>query len=288
MNVVCELKSGALRCDVVPAVGGAISSLWFHDTPVLRASHGQALGSPREAACFALIPYSNRVGNGHLDWQNARHLLRSTPGDFPHAIHGVGWQNPWHVTHKDSCTLEMEYRHVGDDSWPFPFVGRQRLQLTERSLLLELTYLNTHPTSVPVGLGWHPYFVKRAHSRISFQAQGRWDNSPDKLPTVRAPCDGIHASTAGMAVDNCFDGWTGTASIEDEFIQTTVRACTSYLVAYTRVDTDFFALEPVTHANNAIQLSSMLQRDVETLGLRVLPPGQTQTFQATLEINRKS
>lgn len=283
MHAQVELSTGALRCTVVPAVGGAIAGLWFHHTPVLRPCDGPRLRSPRDAGCFALVPFSNRVGHGRLDWQGQQHRLFTTPCDAPHAIHGVGWQRPWQVSHQTPASLDMAYQHTADAQWPFPFDAKQQLELFDQHIHLTLSYRNSHTTAVPVGLGWHPYFHKGSHSRVHFSASGCWNTSWDKLPTHRTPSDGLQGATADMAVDNCFDGWTGVAHIENERIRTTVRADTPFLVAYTRADLDFFTLEPVTHVSNAMQLAAALPCRLESLGLHALPPGHTQTFRVVLE-----
>lgn len=284
MHAQVELSAGPLRCTVIPSVGGAIAGLWFHDTAVLRPCDGPRLRSPRDAGCFALVPFSNRIGHGRLNWQGQQHRLHSTLGDAPHAIHGIGWQRPWRLTQCGPSHLDMAYQHSADALWPFPFVARQQLELFDDHLQLRLSYRNTHTIAVPVGLGWHPYFHKNPNSRVHFLASGCWNTSWDKLPTHRTPSDGLQGTTADMAVDNCFDGWTGVAHIEDDRIRTTVRADTPFLVVYTRADLDFIAIEPVSHVSNAVQLAAALPCSAESLGLHALPPGHTQTFRIALEI----
>ena len=57
-----ELRSGALRLALRPDLGGSIAGLWHHHVPVLRSTEPHALNQPRQAACFPLVPYSNRLG----------------------------------------------------------------------------------------------------------------------------------------------------------------------------------------------------------------------------------
>lgn len=68
MNHVLRLSSGALRCEIVPAMGGAIAGLWMHDIPVLRSTPGATLARVRDAGSYPLVPFSNRVGHAHLEW----------------------------------------------------------------------------------------------------------------------------------------------------------------------------------------------------------------------------
>ena len=64
------------------------------------------------------------------------------------------------------------------------------------------------------GVGWHPYFVKRARSHISFKADARWEIGADKLPTPRVAAHGLDSDCAMLDVDHCFEGWSGAASAD--------------------------------------------------------------------------
>ena len=59
----------------------------------------------------------------------------------------------------------------------------------------------------------------------------------------------------------------------------TLRSSLSRLVVYTPQDKDYFCVEPVSHATNAIN-----QPAPSALGLVTLQPGQSQTAWLTLDI----
>jgi aldose 1-epimerase len=79
--------------------------------------------------------------------------------------------------------------------------------LNDDTLEATLSITNQSPGAAPVWLGWHPYFTKRADSRVQFVAAGMWEMGGDKLPTQRTDSSGLNASCIELLVDNCFDGW---------------------------------------------------------------------------------
>jgi aldose 1-epimerase len=220
------------------------------------------------------VPFSNRIAQATLQWQGTRHPLVRNNGEEPHAIHGVGWQRPWEVLESEGEFALLAYEHRPDSAWPFAFDCSQTFRVREDTLELTLSLTNQSGRTAPAGLGWHPFFVKRARSRISFQATGRWEMGPDKLPTQRRPSQGLDAACAFLDVDHCFDGWTGTVHLRDELLHTRVTSGLSRLVVFTNDARDFVAVEPVSHVNNAMSLVAA-GADPAELGLAILQPGDS-------------
>lgn len=280
-----RLQTGALACELEPRLGGCIAGLWLGDVPVLRSTPAGHLTSARQAGCYPLVPYSNRIAQATLVWQGTQHPLVRNDGAEPHAIHGIGWQRPWEVLESDEHSALLSYEHRPDSAWPFAFDCSQTVQVRDRTLALTLSLTNQSPHSAPAGLGWHPYFVKRARSRIAFEASGRWDMGPDKLPTQRRPAHGLDADCAFLDVDHCFDGWSGAVQLRDELLRTCITSSLTRLVVFTNDTRDFVAIEPVSHVNNALNLIQA-GADAAQLGLVTLQPGESFTAQMTIEVER--
>lgn len=277
-----ELRSGALRCEIVPEFGGCIAGLWCGDLHVLRSTPAAQLTSARLSACYALVPFSNRIAQATLVWQGTQHPLVRNNGDEPHAIHGVGWQRAWSVLDHDETSAMLSYEHRPDAAWPFAFDCSHTLRLRPDALELTLALTNQSNQAAPAGLGWHPFFVKRPDSHVAFGASGRWEMGPDKLPTVRQPATGLDADCATLEVDHCYDGWDGVARLHDGQLRMAVRSELSRLVVFTDRTRDFVAIEPVSHVNNAVRLHAQGVA-AEELGLRILQPGETMVAQARIE-----
>ena len=283
MNVL-RLSSGPLACELRPDLGGCIAGLWFQGEPVLRSTPAADLHSARLSGSYPLVPFSNRIGEATLWWQGTGHPLVRNAGAEPHAIHGVGWQREWQVLEADETFALLAYEHQADASWPFTFDSSQTFRVDPEGLSLTLSVTNQSDRPAPLGLGWHPYFTKRAGSRLRFAASGRWEMGADKLPTGHRADTGIDAPCAELDVDHCYDGWDGTAVLTDERLSVTVSANLSHLVVFTNGTRDFVAVEPVSHANNALNLMSQGQ-GADRLGVRILAPGQSLTAQMRIAIS---
>lgn len=273
-----ELAHQGLRCSIAPALGGAVAGLWLDGVPVLRSTEARDLTSVRVSASYPLLPFSNRIGQGRMHWAGQDYTLARNFEPEPHAIHGVAWQRPWSVLKADTSAARLQYVHAPDASWPFAFEAQQSFRLDEQGLHQQISLRNMAPQAVPGGLGWHPYLAKRAGSRLDFSATGRWEMSPDKLPTHCSPSRGLQIACAELVVDHCFEGWNGEAMLQDELLRTRLRASLGRLVVFTHPSRDFVAVEPVSHVNNAIQ-----QLDPLALGLRVLQPGETLSAQMSIQ-----
>lgn len=272
------LRSGAMRCDIVPALGAAVAGLWMQDVPVLRSTPGAVLASVRDAGSYPLVPFSNRIGHAHLAWKGVSHALAPNFLPEPHAIHGVGWQRPWNVVEAQAHFALLSFAHRPDAGWPFAFDCSQAFRLSGDTLEVTLSVTNQSWQVAPFGLGWHPYFVKRPHSHLAFQATGRWEMGEDKLPTHHAPSVGLERDCATLDVDHCFDGWNGEATLSDPVLRARLSSSLRRLVVFTEPWRDFVALEPVSHVNNAIEMATHeAGRSLQELGVELLEPGHSMT-----------
>jgi aldose 1-epimerase len=279
-----RLQAGPLVCEIEPSLGGSISGLWHGDTPVLRSTRSQ-LQTARQSGCYPLVPYSNRIGHARLQWQGTLYPLVRNNGDEAHAIHGVGWQRPWELLDSDERFALLSYEHRADGSWPFAFDSSQSFRLAPDALELTLSVTNQSGRVAPAGLGWHPFFMKRADAHLSFVATGRWEMGVDKLPTRRLPSSGIEADCAVLDVDHCFDGWSGTAVLKDAAFRIRVSSNVARLVVFTAPARDVIAIEPVSHVNNALALVAQ-GMGADELGLASLDAGESLTASMTIGVER--
>lgn len=289
------LTSAGLQLVIRPDVGGAIQSLVTYDRSdagalptatiaVLRAAPA-VINSARELASYPLVPFSNRIAQAQFDWDGVRYILEKHASKEPHAIHGVGWQRPWRIEALGERAATLSYEHAGDAAWPFAFTAQQVFELEDSRLNLSLSITNRHASAlhdcVPVGLGWHPYFVKRSGARVRFEAGGYWAMGEDQLPTHREASRGLEAPLDPLRIDNCFDGWTGRAQLLDSQLCVTVTSALPCLVVYTKPELDSVALEPVSHVNNALRAPRDLQAQQ---GVRWLKEGETMNARMSIDV----
>lgn len=249
-----ELRAGPLRLALRADLGASIAGLWHDGVAVMRSTAPEALPDVRAAACFPLVPYSNRLGYRRFAWQGAAYETQPNFPVGPHSLHGVAWQRAWHVVEHSACQARLRYVHRPDGHWPFAFEVEQGFELAPDRLTLTLRFTNTDHHTQPVGLGWHPYFPKREGSRVDVEVTHRWAADPDTLlPTERLPQPaGLHDDVAALDLDHCFEGWTGPARLGDRQVRVALTSSLRYLVVFTPPTKDFFCVEPVSHLNDAI------------------------------------
>ena len=281
MSHFVSLKNGALRCEVNPALGGCITGLWCGNNAILQSSEPIGQMTVKDAASFVMLPFSNRIGNGKVHWLERDYLLTQNFAPEPHAIHGIGWQRAWSVLSQNSSAIVLGLEHFANADWPFGFYAEQSISLHESKLKMRLQITNTTPQPVPVGMGWHPYFVKRKGAKLSFSSAGRWEMGADKLPLHRKESEGIQQRLEALDVDHCFDGWDGSLLLEDAVHQCIVESDMSRLVVYTKPDMNRVAIEPVSHVNNALQMADKAQAMLD-LGVKTLMP--EQSFACNMQI----
>ena len=274
-----ELHAGALRLALRPDLGGCIAGLWHRDLAVLRSTEPDALTAARPSACYPLVPYSNRLGYRKFRWKGHEHTTQPNFDDSPHSVHGMGWQRPWEIVSSSALEVVLRLVHTGDADWPFPFEATQYFTLTPQALSVEMVFTNTAAIAQPVGLGWHPYFTKRARSRLHIELSERWDSDATQLPVRRVAQPGIDSDVSHLGFDNCFDGWKGPARIRDEKLSLQLSSSLSRLVVFTPQDRDYFCVEPVSHVSNAIHMA-----DPTAHGLRTVAPGESLDASMRLEV----
>ena len=284
MTSSISLLSGALRCELNPALGGCVAGLWFGEQQVLRSTPAAELQSVRVAGSYPLVPYSNRIGYRKLRWAGRDYELPQNFAPELHTIHGVGWERAWVVEESSATRTVLNYHHMADASWPFAFDSRQTFTLNGDALEMQMSISNRAAVAAPAGLGWHPYFAKSASTQIRFPATGRWEMGEDKLPTQRLAHAGLDTDCTNLDVDHCFDGWSGSLQLTEAGLRISVTSDLNCLVVFTTPGRDSIAIEPVSHVNNAIALAQQTGQSAESLGLRVLQPGETFTASMRIQV----
>jgi aldose 1-epimerase len=274
-----ELRSGDLRLALRPDLGGSVAGLWLNEWAVLRSTPAAELTSSRVSGCYPLAPYSNRLGYRRFRWLGQDHTTQANFDDNPHSVHGMAWQRAWDVLSSSASEAELQLQHPGDADWPFAFALRQRFVLSASALEVHLSFTNRAAQPQPVGLGWHPYFPKRPHSRLHVELTDRWESDASGLPTRRVPQAGIDGDIQHLSFDHCFEGWRGPARIRDEKMSLRLTSSAPYLVVFTPADKPYYCVEPVSHVSNAIHMS-----DPAAHGLRSVAPGATMDSWMKLEV----
>jgi aldose 1-epimerase len=259
---IIELTVGGSQLQVVPHLGGSLLGWTVDGQPMLRTADAAAIAAsdPLGCASFPLVPYSNRIGFARFTWQGQVVQLQPNFAPEPHSIHGTGWEDGWQVSGQSADTLALQREHRPDGRWPWPFLARQQLSLSESGLALALSVTNLADVPAPLAFGHHPYF-DAGSAQLRFSAGSLWLPGPDGLParSLPPPPDfdfSTRRAVAGHDIDHLYASWDGSADIlwPDRPLALQIRSDMPCLVIYIPQGGDAFCVEPVPHITNALNL----------------------------------
>ena len=268
--------------------GGCITAYRWHSGDDLidwmRPAPVEDSFAPTDAACFPLVPYSNRICEGRFEFEGSTYQLALNFPPEGHSIHGHGWQREWQIAEQDAtaATLAFDFEPAagGEDPWPAAYSAEQRFLLDEDNLTVEIAVTNRGSRNMPVSLGLHPYFPCSAGCHLTAKVDQMWQSDATMLPTdlvapeaERDPGQGIRP--ADVSLDSVFTGFAGTAEMvwpeRDARLTMQSDPGLGYLVVFTPDGEDFFCVEPVSAMTDAVNQANRGRRDT---GLRVLAPGE--------------
>lgn len=252
---------------------------------------GQSESAPLPAASFHMLPYSNRIRDGLFEFQGRKVQL---DGAKAHAIHGALRKLPWSITEQTESSLicQTQTNDHTEINWPWPIAARIEQSIEDDLLRSTIRLTNQGDTDMPAGFGWHPYFVREVNgseATLTLPVDGIF---PDKVgdclpdgPAIELPDSHDFRKPrlldAAQRIDCCLSGLSDQCEIDwqDGGIKISMKASENcrYLVLF-NPDMPHFAIEPVTNANDAFNLTT---EGIES-GTQILTPGQT--LEATMSL----
>lgn len=155
------LASGAMQVVIDPLHGARAVSLRADGEEFLVSEpHGN---DELSWGMYPMVPYAGRVRGAVLDFGGHRYALRPNAG--AHSIHGTVFDAPWTVLVHTQTTAILECA-LGPQ-WPFSGTARQYVGVDEGAVSFALEVLADEP--MPAQVGWHPWFVPRAHVSVEFE-----------------------------------------------------------------------------------------------------------------------
>lgn len=285
--MVIRLEAGDWSAEVLPGLGGALGRLDWRGRVVLRPTP-RGTEKVLETACFPLVPYANRIDHGVFQWQGRRVALAPTPGFEPHVLHGQAWREAWTVVEQDARSVRLRLAQPAGD-WPWAWSAEQVIALDEAGLTVLLSLTNEDATSMPAGVGLHPYLAAEPGDRLRMDAPSVWLSDESQIPTRLAEASAVmdwrdgHEIASAPFVDHAYQPWDGSAEVigVDRTIRLTATGATR-LHVYAPGEGDFICLEPVSHRPDAHNAQAG-----EETGLIAMAPGQTLrlTMRISAEVN---
>lgn len=257
-----SLRAGRLAVELAPQAGGSIARFRHDDADLLRPMTPEAMASGRgnEAACYPLVPFSNRIANGRLVFDGQEFMLEQNWPGVRHPMHGEGFARAWDVARHDGLGAELVHEHDGKKGWPFRYRAQLSFRLDEAGLAVKMAIENLESRAVPAGLGLHPFFERDADTELAFRTAAVWLGDEEVLPVKRVavPAEWDYASSRRVepGLDNCFEDWDGRAVIAwpGRGLKLELQAGQPFrhAVVYTPANRPYFCVEPVSHVNGKV------------------------------------
>ena len=285
------LESTTQRLQILPTLGASIAAWDWKSAqqwrPLFRPWDGQSKDC-YTTACFPLVPWSNRITDGGFTHQGQYFPILENRTGEPYPIHGDGWLQKWRITSQTANSVELTLKSDRFEGNPYIYRCTQKLTLLDDGLSIALAVTHLGTTSLPYGLGLHPYFPCNAATRFRARADGVWLSDKDPIPTAHTSAFpqtwnyNQAAALEGPLIDNCFTGWDGQAVISypDHGLQLTMTMdnCNGYSLMYRPPGLDYFCFEPITHPINAFHMPGKP-------GLVTLSRGQTLAMHTNFRVN---
>lgn len=269
------LRHGDHELGVAASMGAVTHWRWRgHD--IFRPSAAKAIAAldPLGVACFAMAPWVSRVRESRFGFAGREVQLRpeTDPRLGTFSIHGEVWRAPWTLTTRQDDRAAIACSPGLSGAWPWDYICTQSFALSPDGLTMRLGLTSRSPEPFPYTFGLHPYFARRADSRLTAGVTHRSILSPEGMPlgeddaTTRWRDEKM---TRGIQ-DHCYRGWDGEAVIAfpDDGFRVRMRADGCGFLQVYAPDEEFFCVEPQTGGPNA------LNRGADG-GMRVLEPGAT-------------
>ncbi len=241
---------------VAPADGGRIAQLTIDGHDLLWDDPtGGPRGGPTEWGCYPMVPWAGRLGNARFVWEGEE--IHLDPLFAPHAIHGTAFRRPWDVVGADGTSVEL----TCPLDWPLGGSAGSVIRLGEATLTWELS-ATAGRRSMPVSLGWHPWFRRPVELDVAFV--GMYAKGSDGLP------DGRVVPPPPPPWDDCFVHPEHPPRLRSGPVRLEITSDCSHWVVFTERDYAV-CVEPQTAPPDAVHLGCV----------HVLAPGETLTRQMT-------
>lgn len=237
----------------------------------------QRLFEARSYHAAKLIPWPNRIRNGHYTFQEKKYQLPINEPGRNNALHGLLYNRLMKVmkteADADSAVLVLGYDFDGSDKgYPFKLEVRITYRLDAKGFSCTTHARNTGTEQLPFADGWHPYLTFGSpidRLRLELPTKQFFPVDEQMIPTGKEQFD-FDGSLSGAKFDTGFivSGEGKTRLIDPARNLTIVLwqdKSYPYLQVYTAESRKSIAIEPMSAATDAFNSGE---------GLVVLQPGE--------------
>ncbi len=296
-----QLQNKHWQVGILPQIGASIAygrvryrGIWLD---VMRPTAESDYHNPSLSSSFLMIPWSNRIRDGKFNFNNTSHQLGNLKADGT-AMHGDVRHRQWHIDHADDTGIRLTFDSTEHDdvNFPFSFQAEVEYKLQDADFMMTIALKSTDTRDFPAGFGLHPYFVRPDGDntpQVEIACDMHYELA-NALPTTGIPQslpDHLDfqqlRSLDEQEIDDVFTNRIDTQPAQIYYPEWNLKLdfhadeLFKHFVFFTPENKSFFALEPVTNANDGFNL---YDKGITNTGVFVLKPNQTQQATASLRI----
>lgn len=222
-----------------------------------------------------LFPFPNRIKDGKYSLGKENFELDMNFPQESNAIHGLVFEEDFKVVDKEDgeigCILILEFESKPATGYPFQYRFKSIYRLKEgEGFECKVKVSNIMDRSIPLGHGWHPYFLVAAEIvnevAIEFPSTALLEVDEQNIPTGKKREYTVFNTLKPInetILDNCFEVKGDKRDIAETTLfnhekgfgytiwQETGKYKYNYLQIYTPPHRKSIAIEPMTCAPNA-------------------------------------
>jgi aldose 1-epimerase len=266
---------------------------FMRPTPVASYVHAS------DCASFLLIPWSNRVKDGKFTFHGQEHRVAINAPDGS-AIHGFARNNPWELVFADASRLVASFDSRRHDArgFSFPFSSRAEFRLDGPRFSVEVGLKNEGQETMPAGFGHHPYFqcaLRGASDAVRleipcdeyFELEACIPSGAPVPVDARLDFRAMRPLDPSAKLDDCLTGRRAGVPIRFAYPESGLGVSLELdplfenVVVYVPGDKTYFAVEPVTNANDGFNLYA---KGVRGSGVFELGPGEERSARIVFRV----
>jgi aldose 1-epimerase len=264
----------------------------------MRPTAPEHYGRASDCASYLLIPWSNRIKGGLFRFRGKEHQLKANAADGT-AIHGTTRDFAWEVVRADRTNVigSFDSRTNPGSNFPFAFTTRAEFRLDGPTFFNTVSVTNVGSEPMPAGFGHHPYFQRvlpgttdSAMLEVPCSEYFELDMCIPKGPPlpVESRLDFRTMRSISMVhVDDCLTGRVPGAPIRFSYPESKLNVhmeCDplfEHIILYMPAGKPFYAVEPLTNANDGFNL---YDKGIRGSGVFVLEPGEAKSATFVLRV----
>jgi aldose 1-epimerase len=160
-----EIKNDAVVATIDTLAGARVASLEINGCEILVT----AARSPYDWGMYPMVPYAGRVRDATFNFSGHTYNLPVVTNG--HALHGTVMHHEWTVTEHSQHSVTLT-TSLGE-YWPFEGLCTHTISALPDRLRCELSL--TADETMPMQVGWHPWFRTPREAVTSFNAMLKRD-----------------------------------------------------------------------------------------------------------------